>query len=203
MARRWLFDGLQEVLELKFHTFEEKAGTAFPDPAQLCDELNAPFRVTEERIAFYNENGYIKLKHALSASLLEHYPKVISQRVAEHSNAVPMEERTVAGKAFLQIMNFWVESPEVKEFVFGKRLARIAADLTGTLAFCEKSHRFQFGRDLELSEESEMTLKQAPNTFDMRQSSFDLSDVSFHAGWTFHRAGADSTERQREVMTII
>ena len=30
-----------------------------------------------------------------------------------------------------------------------------------------------------------------------------LGDVSFHAGWTFHRAGANRTSRVREVMTII
>jgi hypothetical protein len=27
--------------------------------------------------------------------------------------------------------------------------------------------------------------------------------VSFHAGWTFHRAGANSSTRPREVMTVI
>lgn len=27
--------------------------------------------------------------------------------------------------------------------------------------------------------------------------------MSFHAGWTFHRAAANSTERPREVMTVI
>jgi hypothetical protein len=73
----------------------------------------------------------------------------------------------------------------------------------GPLAFCEKSHRFQAGRDLEISDESEMTLKQALNAFRLEESAFNLGDVSFHSGWTFHRAGANSTNRPREVMTII
>jgi ectoine hydroxylase-related dioxygenase (phytanoyl-CoA dioxygenase family) len=73
----------------------------------------------------------------------------------------------------------------------------------GPLAFCEKSHRFQIGRDLEISDESEITLKQALNAFNMEDGGFDLGDVSFHSGWTFHRAGANSTDRSREVMTII
>jgi ectoine hydroxylase-related dioxygenase (phytanoyl-CoA dioxygenase family) len=73
----------------------------------------------------------------------------------------------------------------------------------GPLAFCEKSHRFQVGRDLEISDESEMTLKQALQSFTMEESSFDLGEVSFHAGWTFHRAGANQTDRPREVMTVI
>jgi ectoine hydroxylase-related dioxygenase (phytanoyl-CoA dioxygenase family) len=73
----------------------------------------------------------------------------------------------------------------------------------GPLAFCEKSHRFQVGRDLEISDESEMTLKQALQSFTMEESSFDLGEVSFHAGWTFHRAGANQSDRPREVMTVI
>lgn len=222
----------------------------------IHEERDAPFALTEQQLEFYNENGYIKLRHVLSPALLEYYRQSIHARVAELSaDALPLEQRTTYGKAFLQIMNLWTESEEVKEFVFGKRLARIAAELMGTsgvriyhdqalykepgggitpwhadqyywpvssnkmvtawvplqqtpqemgpLAFCEKSHRFQIGRDLEISDESEITLKQALSSFNMEDSSFDLGDVSFHAGWTFHRAGANTTDRQREVMTII
>ena len=224
--------------------------------AKLHEELDAPFSLTQEQLDFYNENGYIKLKHALSPELLENYRRIITERVAELSaDKVPMEQRTTYGKAFLQIMNLWTRSAGVKEFVFGKRLARIAAELMGAtgvriyhdqalykepgggitpwhadqyywpvssekmvtawiplqetpgemgpLAFCEKSHRFQIGRDLEISDESEMTLKHALNTFRLEEGAFDLGDVSFHAGWTFHRAGANTTDRPREVMTII
>jgi ectoine hydroxylase-related dioxygenase (phytanoyl-CoA dioxygenase family) len=226
------------------------------DRADLLDELDAPFALTPDQISFYAENGYIKLKHVLSPALLERYRRAISERVAELSaDAVPMEQRTTYGKAFLQIMNLWTRSDEVKEFVFGKRLARIAAELMeatgvrlyhdqalykeagggitpwhadqyywpvssdkmvtvwvplqgtpremGPLAFCEKSHRFQIGRDLEISDESEITLKQALNSFHLEESAFDPGEVSFHAGWTFHRAGANTTDRPREVMTII
>ena len=225
-------------------------------PEDLNEELDAPFSLTKNQIEFYNENGYIKLKHVLSPELLEKYRRVITERVAELSaDTVPMDQRTTYGKAFLQIMNLWTKSDSVQEFVFGKRLARIAAELMGAtgvrlyhdqalykeagggitpwhadqyywpvssektitawiplqetpedmgpLAFCEKSHRFQLGRDLEISDESEITLKQALNTFSLEEGGFDLGDVSFHAGWTFHRAGANSTDRPREVMTII
>jgi ectoine hydroxylase-related dioxygenase (phytanoyl-CoA dioxygenase family) len=219
-------------------------------------ELNDPFVLREAEIDFYNDNGYVKLRQVLSQELLEHYRRIISARVAQLSaDAAPMEQRTTYGKAFLQVMNLWTSSTAVQEFVFGKRLARIAAQLVATtgvrlyhdqalykevgggltpwhadqyywpvssdktvtawiplqttplemgpLAFCEKSHRFQIGRDLEISDESEMTLKQALNSFRMEDSSFDLGDVSFHSGWTFHRAGANVTDRPREVMTVI
>ncbi len=222
----------------------------------LQQELNAPFPITLEQIAFYNENGYIKLKQVLSPALLQHFRQAITARVAELSaDFPPMDQRNTYGKAFLQIMNLWTQSEEVKQFVFGKRIARIATDLLqvtgvriyhdqalykepgggftpwhadqyywpvssdriitawvplqdtppemGPLAFCEKSHRFQIGRDLEISDESEITLKEALHSFRMEESPFDLGDVSFHAGWTFHRAGANSTSRPREVMTMI
>ncbi len=226
------------------------------NPASLEQQLDAPFTVTPEQVRFYEENGYIKLKQVLSPELLEHYRGIIHDRVAELSaDALPLEQRTTYGKAFLQIMNLWAESAEVREFVFGKRLGRIAAELMrvsgvriyhdqalykepgggitpwhadqyywpvdsektitawiplqetpselGPLAFSEGSHRLQVGRDLEISDESEMTLKQALEKLRMEDSGYGLGDVSFHSGWTFHRAGANSTDRPREVMTMI
>ena len=32
---------------------------------------------------------------------------------------------------------------------------------------------------------------------------FEVGDVSFHRGWTFHRAGPTTSDRPRSVMTII
>lgn len=220
------------------------------------EQLNVVYSVTKEEIAFYQEFGYIKLKHVLSGELLEHYGAIIHDRVAELSHdALPMEQRDTYGKAFLQIMNLWTKSADVRQFVFGKRLASIAAQLMGAtgvrlyhdqalykeagggitpwhadqyywpvdsdrtvtvwvplqvtpkemgpLIFSEKSHRLQLGHDLEISDESEMTLKQALESFSINNSAYDLGDVSFHAGWTFHRAGANTTHKSREVMTVI
>ena len=73
----------------------------------------------------------------------------------------------------------------------------------GTTDLQRKSHRLQIGRDLEISDESETTLKEALESFRVENSAYDLGDVSFHAGWTFHRAGANTTDRAREVMTMI
>ncbi len=222
----------------------------------LTNELDSPYLLTSEQIDFYAENGYVKLKNVFSSELLRHFDAIISERVAELSvDALPMDQRNTYGKAFLQVMNLWTQSEAVKEFVFGKRLARIAAELMrttgvrlyhdqalykeagggitpwhadqyywpvssektvtawvplqdtplamGPLAFCEKSHRFQVGRDLEISDDSELTLKEALKQFQMEESGFELGEVSFHAGWTFHRAGANSTNQPRRVMTVI
>lgn len=39
--------------------------------------------------------------------------------------------------------------------------------------------------------------------FDIDEAPYDLGDVSFHGGWTFHRAGANRGVQPRSVMTII
>jgi ectoine hydroxylase-related dioxygenase (phytanoyl-CoA dioxygenase family) len=40
-------------------------------------------------------------------------------------------------------------------------------------------------------------------TLPMVEEPFALGDVSFHSGWTFHRAGPNRTGQTREVMTVI
>ncbi len=223
---------------------------------RFTEELQKPFALRQEEIESFAEEGFVKLRNVFSADLLEHYREHISRKVAELSaDALPMEQRSTYGKAFLQIMNLWTSSEEVREFVFAPRLARIATELMGSrgvriyhdqalykeprggitpwhadqyywpvssdgmvtawvplqdtplemgpLAFCEKSHRFQVGRDLEISDKSEVTLKEALSHFRQDESPYALGDVSFHSGWTFHRAGANSTDKPREVMTMI
>jgi ectoine hydroxylase-related dioxygenase (phytanoyl-CoA dioxygenase family) len=220
------------------------------------EELNAHSPLSEEQRSFYAENGYIKLRQVLPAELLEHYRVFISAKVAElTAEKLPLDQRSTYDKAFLQVGNLWLKSDEAREFVFGKRLARIATELMGCrgvrlyhdqalykepgggitpwhadqyywpvsndnivtawvplqdtplemgpLAFCEKSHRFQHGRDLEIGDESEITLKEALQKFTRNNGPFALGDVSFHAGWTFHRAEANTSTKPREVMTVI
>ncbi|MFW5830030.1 MAG: phytanoyl-CoA dioxygenase family protein [Planctomycetota bacterium] len=75
----------------------------------------------------------------------------------------------------------------------------------GPLSFSIGSHRLQTHRDLAISEDSErligeaLTLKQLPTAC----APFALGDVSFHSGWTFHRAGGNDSQRMRSVMTVI
>lgn len=75
----------------------------------------------------------------------------------------------------------------------------------GPLAFAPGSHRLKVGRDLGISDESEQRIQAALAEAGFGQSvaPFALGDVSFHAGWTFHRAGPNVTEQARRVMTVI
>jgi ectoine hydroxylase-related dioxygenase (phytanoyl-CoA dioxygenase family) len=224
----------------------------------LFAQLDEAFPLRPENIRFFKENGYIKLKNVLDKEVLDFYGDIITSLVFSLNKLnKPMEERTTYEKAFLQIMNLWREDGRVKEFVFSKRLAKIASDLMGVsgvrlyhdqalykeagggitpwhadqfywplsnsntvtawiplqstpqemgpLAFAEKSQREQIGRELEISDDSEKLLsKQLENlNLNVNDSFFDLGEVSYHSGWTFHRAGPNVSGRPRKVMTII
>jgi len=224
----------------------------------IAPDLDTSYSLSDERIQFFREKGYVTLKEVFSASTLSWYGREITEQVkALNVNNQPMEQRSTYQKAFLQIINLWQHSALVKEFVFGKRLARIAAELLGTrgtrlyhdqalykeagggitpwhadqfywplatplsvtawiplqatplemgpLSFAAQSHHFRMGRDLGISDDSERQLAQMlrERNFDTVQEPFDLGEVSFHYGWTFHRAGVNSSSKPREVMTII
>jgi ectoine hydroxylase-related dioxygenase (phytanoyl-CoA dioxygenase family) len=75
----------------------------------------------------------------------------------------------------------------------------------GPLSFSAKSHQFSVGRDLPISDESEILIQQALKeaNLDYITEPFESGEVSFHYGWTFHNAGPNTTENPRKVMTII
>jgi ectoine hydroxylase-related dioxygenase (phytanoyl-CoA dioxygenase family) len=75
----------------------------------------------------------------------------------------------------------------------------------GPIGFYAGSQKFDFGRDLPISDESEAQITQEMERqgFALVDHPFELGEVSFHSGWTFHRAGPNRTDRPRSVMTII
>lgn len=75
----------------------------------------------------------------------------------------------------------------------------------GPLAFCVGSQHFESGRHLAISDESEREIQRSfqKQNYPVDETPFDLGDVSYHMGWTFHRAGANTTDEPRAVMTVI
>ena len=75
----------------------------------------------------------------------------------------------------------------------------------GPLAFAVGSQKFEGGRDLVISDESEARIGRSmkEQNYPTDNAPFDLGEVSFHSGWTFHRAGPNTSDRARAVMTII
>ena len=75
----------------------------------------------------------------------------------------------------------------------------------GPLCFGRGSHQQRIGRELEISAASEQQIDAAvrKQKIDEVQEPYALGDVSFHYGWTLHRAGPNTTDTARRVFTII
>ena len=224
----------------------------------MTEILHQPYPLPQAAIDFYQKNRYIKLKNVFDAETLAYYSEKISQKVAElNKTDKPLDHRDTYGKAFLQIFNLWLQDDTIKEFVFSKRLAKIAADLMqtegvrmyhdqalykeagggitpwhadqyywplstdktitawiplqavplemGPLEFSAGSHVIVEGRELAIGDESEVLIQKKLRVTDFKHviEPFDLGEVSFHSGWVFHRAGANTSDQIRKVMTVI
>ena len=75
----------------------------------------------------------------------------------------------------------------------------------GPLCFGRGSHLKYIARDVKISDESERIIAQAIKKEKIIeiQVPYALGDVSFHSGWTLHRAGGNATEQPRKAHTII
>jgi hypothetical protein len=224
----------------------------------LTTELHTRYDLDPAAVDHLNQQGFVKLKGVLPPDVIQAYEPEITRNVIDLNTLhLPMEERSTYEKAFLQVQNLWQYSAVVREFVFSRSLARIAAELLGVdgvrmyhdqalykeggggitpwhadqyywplstdrvctawiplqdtpmemgpLAFGAGSHRLSIGRDLEISDESEATLQEVLESqrFPLIQEPFELGEVSYHLGWTFHRAEPNTTGTPRRVMTII
>ena len=221
-------------------------------------DIDSPYPLTAEQIAQFRRDGFIKLKHVLSPEALAYYGAVITAETFRlNTMHLPIDQRDTYNKAFLQVGNIWTKNETVKEFCWGQRLARMAAELLGVrgvrmyhdqplykeagggitpwhadqyywpmsnansvtawiplqavpqemgpLAFSIGSHKFEAGRELAISDESEVKIGRSLKemNYPLNDTPFDLGEVSFHYGWTFHRAGPNTTKTPRAVMTII
>ncbi|HET7815115.1 MAG TPA: phytanoyl-CoA dioxygenase family protein, partial [Candidatus Baltobacteraceae bacterium] len=228
------------------------------EPVEARLSLSKPLTIDPAYKSAYEKDGFVKLKNVLPGDVLAYYREHISAEVVRrNTTTAPIEERDTYHRAFLQVTNLWRTDERAREFVFGKRLASIAAQLLGVervrlyhdqalykepgggitpwhadqfywplsddrtvtawvplqetplemgpLAFAAGSHRMTFGRDLEIGDESERSLRKALETGRFRdvEEPFAPGDVSFHSGWTFHHTGANRSNEPRAVMTII
>ena len=75
----------------------------------------------------------------------------------------------------------------------------------GPLEFSAGSHTILDGRELSISDDSEEQIQKRLRVTDFKHviEPFDAGEISFHSGWVFHRAGANTTDQMRKVMTVI
>lgn len=95
--------------------------------------LDTHYPLTSAQIEFYKENKFIKLKEVLDEESLHYFNSEISKCVdLMKAEVAPLENRNTYGKAFLQLMNLWVDNPHIQSLIFSKRIAGIATDLMET-----------------------------------------------------------------------
>jgi len=73
----------------------------------------------------------------------------------------------------------------------------------GPLQFAVGSQQIMEHRNLAISDESEQKIGKTLKDFPQDNTPFDIGEISFHSGWTFHRAGPNQTGTMRKVFTII
>lgn len=101
--------------------------------ASAAPDIDSEYRISAEQVARFRKDGYIKLKGVFSQETLDTYGREITRLVLEQSrDTLPLAERNTYGKAFLQVINLWRHSDIVREFVFGRRLARLVTGLLQT-----------------------------------------------------------------------
>ncbi len=94
--------------------------------------LDSHYPISGEQASLYRTNGFILLKNVAQPEEVSHYRTFIREeleRVAKEKD--PQGRISDYSKMFTQVTNLWRFNETVKQFVFGKRFARIAADLMG------------------------------------------------------------------------
>lgn len=220
--------------------------------------IATPFALPPGAADGFARDGWARFSGVFTAEELTPYAAAITDATLRlNDQRKPLAERTTYDRAFLQVMNLWRRDEAARAFVFGQRLARMAAELLsvpsvrlyhdqslykepsggftpahadqfywplssdrtvtawvplqavpmemGPLGFYTGSQGFDQGRDLPISDESEAAISEAMAAagYPLEVAPFALGDVSFHRGWTFHKAGANRTDRPRSVMTVI
>jgi ectoine hydroxylase-related dioxygenase (phytanoyl-CoA dioxygenase family) len=95
-------------------------------------ELNREYALTKEQCESFQKDGHTILRGVADAGEVTQYRGAIEAMVQEFAKKyMPMEQRDTYGKAFIQMMNLWTKSEQVKKFVLARRFGKIAADLLG------------------------------------------------------------------------
>ncbi len=99
--------------------------------AALAEELRAPYPLTDADRRFFAENGFVKLKNALS-------PRAVLTLRAELTRLLCETFDTAldggAENRFLSLEMMWLENPLIRAYVLSPRFARIAAELLDVTA---------------------------------------------------------------------
>ena len=93
--------------------------------------------VTQEQIDFYRENGFVVLHDFLTPEELETWRDAVDGAVRRRGERRQLHHKdnkykgTYYDYIFVQRVNLWMDSPEVRRLILDPRLGRLAAELAG------------------------------------------------------------------------
>jgi len=93
--------------------------------------------VTQEQIDFYRENGFIVLHDFLTPEELETWREAVDGAVRRRGERRQLHHKdnkykgTYYDYIFVQRVNLWMDSPEVRRLILDPRLGKLAAELAG------------------------------------------------------------------------
>ena len=101
-------------------------------PIDTLPELTTAYPVTDEQVAAFAADGFVRLAQVATREEAAAYRAPIATAVERLSTETrPLAERDSYGMAFLQVMNLWRHDPHVARFVLARRFAGVAARLLG------------------------------------------------------------------------
>ena len=95
--------------------------------------------LTQEQIAFYQENGFIVIENFLTPEELETWREAVDEAVAERGQrrilgrpeADVKDDDDYYTNVFVQRVNLWQSSEKMRQLMLDPRLGKMAADLAG------------------------------------------------------------------------
>lgn len=101
--------------------------------------FQSEYPVSDERVAFFRENGYVRFDDVLNGDELEIVRQGMDRARAERKGIVRdlASSGTAPGEQahrdrILQMLNLWESYPEIRAYVFGGRIPRMAQRLNGS-----------------------------------------------------------------------
>ena len=91
------------------------------------------YPLSEDLVQFYEANSYVKLENVLPLNEVEDLRKALDVAVQDRKRRDeargPLQNANYE-KVFLQMVNLWELYPQIKEYVFNRRVAQIARRLS-------------------------------------------------------------------------
>lgn len=97
----------------------------------LRQYFNSVKEISEEKINFYSQNGFVKIENVVGEEFLDEVKKIIESAVLirEGKDARELKDKSQYEQSFLQCGYLCWDFHTIKEFVFAKRFAGVARDL--------------------------------------------------------------------------